>query len=154
MHVVRVATVEDIEDMLPMSLALHEHLGLDSMAPYDETFVAGLLSLAVSDDDKLALIARDSSGTALGFLVAFIVPVWFSPTEKMAQEMMYWVEPALRRMGVASDLVATFEEWARDKGITLCALSRSETYEPENVSAFYTSIGYRDATVIAIRGGI
>lgn len=152
MHVVRAATVEDIEDMLLMTLDLHRNLGLDSMAPYDETFIAGVLSLAVADNDKFALVARDSAGAALGFLVAFIVPVWFSPTEKMAQEMMYWVEPGARRRGVATDLVNTFEEWAAGRGLRLCALSRTDAYEPDGVAAFYHRLGYADSTVIAIKG--
>jgi len=56
----------------------------------------------------------DVDGSLKGIFAAAILPQLFS-TDKTAQELIWWVDPAYRGRG-AVKMLADYEAWARSKG--------------------------------------
>jgi len=148
--IVRRATEGEADAIVGLARALHTALQLDWMAPFDEPHSRALVAAALHDADKAAFVAC-ADDEIVGFLLGFTLPVWFSSTERYAQELGYWVDPAHRRDGAGAALASAFEAWAKDQGLRTAALSRSGSYQRRKLTAFCLSRGYRESSVIYVK---
>jgi GNAT superfamily N-acetyltransferase len=94
-----------------MAKAFHVASGLPF--PFSAATASLLFDAALSDDDRLCLI-YEVKGTPVGVLAAYAAPHMLSPL-KIAQEIMWWIEPGHRGIA-AGKMLAAYEAWARARG--------------------------------------
>ena len=129
---IRRLTHHDIAD----AQALFRDLGYE--IPADELTVR--LSDVLSRDDHAAFMARDDDGSALGLVHVYVRNALEKPIEAYIQSLV--VSTTARRKGVASALMKTANNWARDRGLPSVAL-HTQTHRADAL-AFYTSLGFEE----------
>ena len=129
---IRRLTHHDIAD----AQALFRDLGYD--IPTDELTVR--LSDVLSRDDHAAFMARDRHGAPLGLVHLYIRSELEKPIEAYIQSLV--VNAAARRQGVASALMRTAEDWARNQDLPSVAL-HTQTHRADALS-FYTALGFEE----------
>lgn len=108
--IVRTASTADIPAILDMTARLHEVAGI--VIPMHRTFTEGFVQALMAHADGLALVA-EKDGAVVGMLIASIGTSSISPAP-VAIEHGWYVEPHAR--GVGGQLLARYDQWARDKG--------------------------------------
>jgi len=101
-------------------------------------------------DETITLVAEDD-GQVLGFLDARLL----RPFDPMYRPTTYCfvadvaVTAAHRSHGIGEQLMRAAEQWAREQGADFVSLE----YHTENprAAAFYERLGYRPASVVAIK---
>jgi GNAT superfamily N-acetyltransferase len=144
---VRQATFDDVEGMMPITKEMYRVLKLDKLAPYDELFVEFFLASCINDDDKLGLVAIDDDGVPVGLLMANTLPHWFSPNTYYAQEMMFWVVRDARGHKLGDSLMNGFEAWAKGRGLKIAGMSASGVYQRRRLETRYGGRGYVETAV-------
>lgn len=109
----------------------------------DFHFASGLpFPATVQWADKLYTQARtDPNWTAIerpgGILIGMVGPSLLGPF-KVAQELVWWVDPAHR--GNSADMVTEYEAWAISKGVKAIKLTSLEIFP--RTERIYARMGY------------
>lgn len=107
---IRKATPADLPAILDMTARLHAVAGI--VIPMHRTFTEGFVQALIAHADGLVLVA-ENDGAVVGMLIASIGTASISPAP-VAVEHGWWVNPEAR--GVGGQLLARYEQWAREKG--------------------------------------
>lgn len=107
-----------------------------------EKIAVGTKELIEAGVDTSVLILSMDGEEAVGLLgiKAFVLPV---NDLKIAQEILWWVEPEYRKSRRGLELYMAGEYWAKKVGCSLMQMVSQETF-PE-VEVFYERKGYRKA---------
>jgi GNAT superfamily N-acetyltransferase len=68
---------------------------------------------------------------------------WIFSREKVAAELLWWVDPEHRRTTIARDLQQTFNEWAISQGADILQMSMAETDQAPLIDRFYRRQGFK-----------
>lgn len=96
----------------------------------------------INREDHTVLIAKDTSGNALGLIHVYERAALEKPVEAYIQSLV--VTKAARRSGVGKVLNEAAESWAKDRGLQSIAL-HTQMHRDDAVS-FYTEEGYAEIT--------
>lgn len=96
----------------------------------------------INREDHTVLIAKDTSGNALGLIHVYERAALEKPVEAYIQSLV--VTQAARRSGVGKVLNEAAESWAKDRGLQSIAL-HTQIHRNDAVS-FYTKEGYAEIT--------
>ena len=147
--VIRVATVNDIDTLCEMGsrfLAFAPHgkhvnttaedyrSGCEAFMRFGTVFIA------------------ERDGKACAMLACAIMPVWFAPSILMAHELAWWVDEDARGSSAAVRLVRAFEEFARESGARIIAMSQLHAVNGEQVGRMLTKLGYEPSEMTYIKG--
>ena len=128
---IRIASGSDFEALLPLVEDFATSFEIER-----ERFASSLCAV-LEDPNALTLIAElDSS--AIGYCLGFWHDTFYA-NGRVAWLEEIMVDPSYRRIGVASQLMAHFENWAKENGAILSALAT------RCASEFYESIGYEES---------
>lgn len=121
--------------MPEISLTIHDSLPPEETALVDQ----GLgdfndAAAPLHEVRPLSCFARDASGQVLGGAVG---RRW----GRCCELQQLWVEPAQRRMGIATRLIEAFEARGREHGCTIFYLETFDFQAPD----LYSGLGYRVA---------
>lgn len=108
---IRLAQKDDRLAILAMCRRFHAESGVG--LSFNPASAITTIDHVLSSNDTLALVL-DLDDAVHGIFAAAIVPQMFS-TDRCAQELIWWVEPAYRGRG-AVRMLAEYEAWARRKG--------------------------------------
>lgn len=130
--IVRAATLRDRFAMIRMAKAFLAESGLP--LPCDPAHMEATGRRFIEDADKLALV-MERDGRVLGMLLAGVATSALAPV-KIADELVWWVEPAARGHGVR--LLRAYEAWARDQGARIVGMHAPD----DEVAELYRRRGY------------
>lgn len=108
---IRRATAADRLTILDMCRQFHAESGV--ALSFNNATAAVTIDRALSDANTLVLLL-DVDGRARGMFAAAIFPQMFT-AERVAQELVWWVEPTYRGRGAIA-MLTEYETWARAKG--------------------------------------
>ena len=133
-------TEADLAELLPLMRA---YCDFYEVAPSDDRLLAMSRTL-IGDPDRegVQLIARDDSGTAIGFATIFWT--WSTLSAGRVGTMNdLFVDPAARGGGVADALIAACVERCRDRGAI--ALDWQTALDNQRAQTVYDRIGGRQS---------
>jgi len=105
--------------------------------PEDPGYMSRTVSLYMELPNCLALVL-DVDGAVKGMLLAAVDDSPLAPV-KMAKETVWWVDPGAR--GHGGRMLDCFEEWAKDRGASLVAMSALD----RRVGVLYKRRFYKEA---------
>jgi hypothetical protein len=85
-------------------------------------------------------------------LAAMMTTVWYSPSTKMAHEMMWWVNEENRGTIASIKLIKAYENWARENGADLIAMCDLVIEGQEPVGTTLNRLGYEMSERTYIKG--
>lgn len=109
--------------------------------PFDAEY-AERMFLKYLSGDRLLCLVLDVDGVAQGLLLAHAYEHEFGPVW-LAQERVWWIDPAHRGGTAAVKMLSAYEDWARGNGCKFAGMG-GVGGEP-TVSALYGRRGYRAA---------
>jgi GNAT superfamily N-acetyltransferase len=68
---------------------------------------------------------------------------WIFSREKVAAELLWWVDPEYRKTTIARDLQQTFNEWAVSEGADILQMSMAVTEQSPLIDRFYKRQGFK-----------
>jgi hypothetical protein len=137
----RLGTLKDVPVILRMMQEFYSKSGM----PYkwDEDKVIDLIMKMINDkENALVLLHTNSDNVADGVICGVVTSIPFS-SERVATELVYWVEEGSRSIRVALDLMNGYEYWA--KHVQYCdyvIVALLSELEREKVDKLYTRLGY------------
>lgn len=111
---VRFADKSDWADFLKHSKAFFEACPMRDFVEFDEDGYKSFFDNALQNDDMAIWIAK-KDGETVGVSAALIFPLYFSPKSRIAQEMLWWLEPEHRGCGLGQMMFSSIKEWAKDR---------------------------------------
>jgi GNAT superfamily N-acetyltransferase len=149
---IRPAAPDDLQALCALYFEFHEfHVrgvpdrlsSLGAPETFDRSELCAALDKIMRGDDS-ALFVAESGGRLVGLAEVYLRhdeldPAAVARCYGYLQSLM--VDPAFRRQGVATQLMAAVEDWARDRGVTEMRL---QTWEFDGGPLpFYDRLGYR-----------
>jgi GNAT superfamily N-acetyltransferase len=133
-------TEEDLPELLPL---MRGYCDFYEVAPLDDELLAMSRTL-VADPERegLQLIARDDSGTAIGFATVFWTWSTLSASRIGVMNDLF-VSTEARGRGVAEELIAACLEQARERGAS--SLGWQTARDNNRAQAVYERVGARRA---------
>jgi len=130
----KIATEEDIEEVLEMSLNFLHKSGYEKYS--DEGQIRNLIKTVVTGTQNQMIILLEPG---VGFIAGQVSPFVFGPG-LIASEIAWWVTEDKRNTGAGAELMNAFEYWAKNvagcKMITLTSLDAK-------VGKLYEKKGYK-----------
>lgn len=133
--VIRPARPEDVPAIVQMGLRFLADVYAGKIAHPDPDRMARTAGWLIDDDPTRALLVSEADGAVTGMIGVFVFDHAMTG-ERMASELMWWVEPSHRGHGLR--LLTAARLWAKAAGATTIQMIAPT---PE-VEVLYTRLGY------------
>lgn len=145
----RHASLDDIPDLIKMGKILYEGSSYANLR-LDESRIRMMLEKFIIEgtENFLVLISHDN-GKPVGSLVAYAFQPLFS-SEKMATEVLLWLEPDYRTTQRGKELLDAYEYWAKLIGCTAVQYGLLSTADPR-LAKFYERRGAEEIEKVYVR---
>jgi hypothetical protein len=137
----RLARPTDKDLLRPVITRFHEHspyrlmpIEWDKVDTIIDTFTTSML-------DHCFILDVNEDGSVRGLLAGMTVETLLN-TEKMATEVLWWVEEPYRKSRTAFELLGAFEFWAQKVGCKYVHMTRLENEDGPIVDRIYTKRNY------------
>ena len=120
MATIRNATEADVETIVKMARHFIAFAPHAAVAEYDDEDLANAARACMQHG---LLIVAEQDGEIIGMLLGIISSLWFARRTLWASELAWWVEPAARGGTAGIRLVTAFQDWAREQGAKVVAMS-------------------------------
>ena len=124
---IRVATIEDMTEIISMGKAFIE--SLDFPVPHDINDIAQTIYELLINPDAVIFIGEG------GMVGGELQPYYLKRDIKLVSERFWWVDPDKRKGGLGGKLREAFEDWARANGATLGAFMTVGTGGDESLKS-------------------
>lgn len=125
----RLATEEDIDDLLLLCQSLCLQSPVYKHQPFDATHTRHLLHTSLANPrTSVILVGTHGDDRYAGFLVGVSTQSLFNPTY-MAMEPAWYVKPEYASTRMGKDLLEAFEVWARRVGCSYVRVGKVYTGE-------------------------
>ena len=138
--IVRSAHFEDTERLLEMGKKMHDE-GAYAFLPFDSEKVRELMIRIMSEPANWCGLVAESDGTLAGMLGGYLTDYFFC-REKLACDLLLYVEPKWRRSSAATRLIRGFEDWAAARGARELCLGVSTGVQTDSTERFYCKLGF------------
>lgn len=136
----KLATLDDLPDVRRMCLLFKEaspyHFLETSIDRVDQT----VETMITGDKSRNIVILSQDSGETVG-MVAGIANEFLFSDEKVAAELVWWVDPLFRGKH-GKELHEAFEFWANKVGCSVITMALLEDKNAERISKLYERKGY------------
>ncbi len=130
----RIATIEDHDEVLEMSLKFMDSTGYTEYS--NEATISNLINTILSGKQNEMIILLKPG---VGFLAGMSSPFVFGP-HFIASEIAWWINEDKRKDGAGAELVEAFEYWAKNvAGCTMITLTGLD----DEIGKFYEKKGYK-----------
>ena len=149
MSIIRKATIDDLDQIVEMAnrfIAFAPHLSLIRHSADD------IVNTVKSVLESGIIFVIDVDGRAVGILAAMMTSVWYSPSTKLAAEIMWWVNEEHRGTIASIKLIRTYENWAREQGAQIIAMCDLVIKGHEPVGTTLNRLGYEMSERTYIKG--
>jgi len=111
---VRRARESDVEGVLKNAESFFNASPMQSTSAFDHAGFEAFFINALESEDIVFFVAVDGE-TVIGICAALVYPLYFAPTERIAQELFWWLDEAYRDSGLGGQLFSSIEAWAKEK---------------------------------------
>lgn len=109
---IRLASIADLDLVYNMAVAFYRETDYDF--PVDEAYGKNFLQQHLGLTDRLTLVLQDEESNDIGLLLAVASVHPFSPC-RVANELVWWVDPIARGPHSSFALLDFYEYWAVNK---------------------------------------
>jgi GNAT superfamily N-acetyltransferase len=138
---VRPAACEDVDAIVAMGARMHAGSAY-SFLPYDSAKVRRCVLDHIAHPESLCALVAVEGGVPVGMMGGYISDYFFCD-EKIACDMVIYVEPGRRGTLAAVRLIGAFREWAAARGAREICLGISTGRDTERTGRFYERLGLR-----------
>ena len=117
--------------------ARYQHLGVNVNK------VVTLLERFTKDDTDGVVLIAESNGNVLGGFVGAISEEWQSD-RSVAFDLINYVMPEARSLGVGKELAKAFVEWGKAKGAGIIQCGTATGVNTEHAVELYSSLGFTE----------
>jgi GNAT superfamily N-acetyltransferase len=136
-YTIRLATPVDLTDLCNMVARFAQTYPAPS---FDYRKTVAVFQEMIESPEGVVLIA--DIGQPVGCLMGRIHE-WLFSREKVAAELLWWVDPEYRKTTIARDLQHTFNEWAVSEGADILQMSMAMTEQSPLIDRFYKRQGFK-----------
>jgi GNAT superfamily N-acetyltransferase len=137
---VRTVRPEDIESLIGMGRRMHDE-GAYKFLPFDAEKVRRLMEGIVARPDAWCGLVAEEGGVPVGMLGGYLTDYFFCH-EKLACDLILFVERKWRGSSAAARLIRAFQDWADARGAREVCMSVSTDVDAEAVGRFYRGMGF------------
>ena len=138
---IREATTDDIIDLMPLAVDMHEESRFRVMK-FSVEKMDDFLRWCIVNDDCLLIVAETNDGEIAGAFAGFCMEQWFS-TDKYACDFALFVHPGYRGSTASWKLISHYVGWAGLKEAKLIQLGISTGVNPDEIGRFYEKLGFK-----------
>jgi GNAT superfamily N-acetyltransferase len=140
---IRPANVEDIDKLTELGARMHAESAYAFLA-YDAEKVRRTIASYIDDPETYCVLAAQQEQSIVGMLGAYLIDYFFCD-EKLACDVVVYVDAGFRGSSAATRLIRAFREWAAARGAREICLGISTGIDVERTGAFYERLGFAGA---------
>jgi GNAT superfamily N-acetyltransferase len=136
---IRAVESGDVEAVVEMGARMHAESAY-SFLPYDRAKVRRMAESYVTDAEAQCGLVAEEAGRVVAMFGGYLTDYFFCD-ERVACDVVLFVEPQRRGSSAAARLVRAFREWARSRGAREICLGVSTDVDAERTGVFYERMG-------------
>jgi GNAT superfamily N-acetyltransferase len=139
---VRRAVAEDFANYLQLAKRFHTASPMHNVISFDENGYSDFFHAALENDD-IGMWAAVAADGIVGIAGALAYPMYFSPTNKVVQELWWWLDPTARGSGAGKEMFHQIELWAAEKNAVALFMIALEDNRAKKMENLYVRAGFR-----------
>lgn len=137
--VIRAGTYGDIERLIEMGERMHNE-GAYAFLPFDREKVRRLMISYINDRETQCGLVAEEGGVIIGMFAGYLSDYFFCD-ERVACDMILYVDREHRGSSAAVRLIKAFRDWAGERGAREICLGVSTNVNRETTGRFYEKMG-------------
>ena len=142
MATIRNATEADVDTIVKMARHFIAFAPHATIAEYDDADIATAIRACMEHG---VLLVAEQDDAVVGMLFGVVSGLWFAPRTLWASELAWWVEPAARGGTAGIRLITAFQDWAREQGAKVVAMSSLHLDHDNRVSSVLQRMGFEQS---------
>lgn len=139
----RHAGLDDIPAIIEMAKTLYEGSTYSTMRLDLTRGVAFLEKFIIEGNENFLVMLSHDNGKPVGVIAAHAFTPLFS-SEKIAAEVLFWLDPAYRTSDRGKELTLAYEYWAKLIGVSICQYGLLSSAD-QRLAKFYERNGAVEA---------
>ena len=139
---VRKAIATDLEQYVKLARDFHEASPMHGVADFDEQGYSNFFLQSIIDPN-VGIWLAEIDNEIVGITGALVYPLYFSPTNLVAQELWWWLTPASRGSGAGGKMFKQIEQWAQEKGAKALFMIALEDDRAAKMEKVYALAGFK-----------
>jgi len=82
------------------------------------------------------------NGEVVGITAGIIYPLYFSPSHKVSQELLWWLTPSARGSGVGNKMFNHLQLWSKERGAKTIFMIALEDERSAKMEKVYCRAGF------------
>jgi len=139
--IVRYAVVADLPICVQLSADFHAASPMDKVCKFEPEGYEEFLRGAIDNPDICILLA-ELNGEIVGITAGIIYPLYFSPSHKVSQELLWWLTPSARGSGVGNKMFNHLQLWSKERGAKTIFMIALEDERSAKMEKVYCRAGF------------
>jgi GNAT superfamily N-acetyltransferase len=139
---VRKAKATDLEQYVKLARDFHEASPMHGVADFNEQGYSNFFLQSIIDPN-VGIWLAEIDNEIVGITGALVYPLYFSPTNLVAQELWWWLTPASRGSGAGGKMFKQIEQWAQEKGAKALFMIALEDDRAAKMEKVYARAGFK-----------
>lgn len=139
---VRKAIATDLEQYVKLARDFHEASPMHGVADFDEQGYSNFFLQSIIDPN-VGIWLAEIDNEIVGITGALVYPLYFSPTNLVAQELWWWLTPASRGSGAGGKMFKQIEQWAQEKSAKALFMIALEDDRAAKMEKVYARAGFK-----------
>ena len=139
---IRKAIAADLPGYVHLARQFHAASPMHGAIDFDDNGYANFFLTAITNPDMGVWLA-EIDDEMVGIAGALAYPMYFSPTNRVAQELWWWMTPKARGNGAAKQMFGAIEQWAAEKGVKAVFMIALEDERSKKMENVYARAGYK-----------
>lgn len=139
---VRKAITTDLEQYVKLARDFHEASPMHGVADFDKQGYSNFFLQSIIDPN-IGIWLAEIDNEIVGITGALVYPLYFSPTNLVAQELWWWLAPASRGSGAGGKMFKQIEQWAQEKGAKALFMIALEDDRAAKMEKVYARAGFK-----------
>ena len=137
---IRQIIYEDVDEVIEMGIRMHDESNY-AFLPFDREKVRELIMTYVNDFETQCGLVAEEGNFLLGMFGGFLTDYYFC-NEKLACDMVLFIDKKYRGSSAARRLIRAFRDWAIMRGAREICLGISSNVNTDRTGRFYESLGF------------
>lgn len=137
---IRPGRSEDIEQLVKMGERMHKESAY-AFLPFNHEKVRRLMLSYIADHETQCGLVAEEGDVVVGMFAGFLTDYFFND-EKVACDMVLYVDREYRGSSAAVRLIRAFCDWASERGAAEICLGVSTAINTEVTGRFYQKMGF------------
>jgi hypothetical protein len=139
--IVRDAVEADLPICVQLSADFHAASPMDKVCKFEPEGYEEFLRGAIDNPDICILLA-ELNGEIVGITAGIIYPLYFSPSHKVSQELLWWLTPSARGSGVGNKMFNHLQLWSKERGAKTIFMIALEDERSAKMEKVYCRAGF------------